>query len=288
MAEYAPDFEGSLDELISLIHRVATAQIVPDAIDNSWGDAERVAQIARSITAEDAQLFYQMALNGKRDIALSPDARRGFEMILLRMIAFRPAAVIDDSLRAEDLHNVVSPPVAAGEGSAPVKKPPEVPGRLPGNASMPVAQARTVEKPSAVESAGQFTLDSLAPDNWHQLVELLSLKGIVYNIAAHCELRHRTADALHFVLDHAHAVLFNEGHSERLRLALQNYFGHAVSVSIVPGEVHAEPPAMRLARLAQKRQAEAVIAIEGDPQLQALIKRFDGELDRSSIVPTDV
>ena len=110
----------------------------------------------------------------------------------------------------------------------------------------------------------------------------------MYNIAAHCELRHRTADALHFVLDHAHAVLFNEGHSERLRLALENYFGHAVSVSIVPGEVHAETPAMRLARLAQKRQAEAVIAIEGDPQLQALIKRFDGELDRSSIVPTDV
>lgn len=288
MAEYAPEFEGSLDELISLIHRVATAQIVPDAIDNSWGDAERVAQIARSITAEDAQLFYQMALNGKRDIALSPDPRRGFEMILLRMIAFRPATVIDDSLRAEDLHNVVSPPVAAGEGSAPVKKPPEVPGRLPGKASMPVAQARTVEKPSAVGSAGQFTLDSLTPGNWHQLVELLGLKGIVYNIAAHCELRHRTADALHFVLDHAHAVLFNEGHSERLRLALENYFGHAVSVSIVPGEVHEETPAMRLARLAQKRQAEAVIAIEGDPQLQALIRRFDGELDRSSIVPTDV
>ncbi len=64
--------------------------------------------------------------------------------------------------------------------------------------------------------------------------------------------------------------------------------GMHVSVSIVPGEVHAETPAMRLARLAQKRQAEAVIAIEGDPQLQALIKRFDGELDRSSIVPTDV
>ncbi len=176
MAEYAPDFEGSLDELISLIHRVATAQIVPDAIDNSWGDAERVAQIARSITAEDAQLFYQMALNGKRDIALSPDARRGFEMILLRMIAFRPAAVIDDSLRAEDLQTVVSPPVAAWEGSAPVKKPPEVPGRLPGKASMPVVQPPTGGKPSTVGSTtgdtGQFALDSLTPGSWHQLLEL--------------------------------------------------------------------------------------------------------------------
>jgi DNA polymerase III subunit gamma/tau len=292
MAEYAPEFEGSLDELISLIHRVATAQIVPDAIDNSWGDAERVAQIARSITAEDAQLFYQIAINGKRDIALSPDARRGFEMILLRMISFRPAAVIDDKLRGEDLHTVVSPPVAAGEGSALVKKPPEVPGRLPGKGSVPAAQAQTVEKPSTVgpaaPSAGQFALDSLTPGSWHQLLELLGLKGIVYNIAAHCVLRHRTVDALDFVLDHAHAVLFNEGHSERLRLALQNYFGHAMSVSIVPGEVQEETPAMRLARLAAQRQAQAVIAIEGDPQLQALIKRFDGELDRSSIVPTDL
>ena len=88
--EHAPDFEGALDELISLIHRVAIAQIAPEAIDNSWGDAQRVGQIAGSITAEDAQLFYQIALNGKRDIALAPDPRSGFEMILLRMLAFRP------------------------------------------------------------------------------------------------------------------------------------------------------------------------------------------------------
>ncbi len=124
MAEYAPDFEGSLDELLSLIHRVATAQIVPDAIDNSWGDAERVAQIARSITAEDAQLFYQMALNGKRDIALSPDPRRGFEMILLRMIAFRPAAVIDDSLRAGRFAECGVAPGRCGGGQRSRKKAP--------------------------------------------------------------------------------------------------------------------------------------------------------------------
>ncbi len=292
MAEFAPDFEGSLDELLSLIHRVATAQVVPDAIDNSWGDAERVAQIARSITAEDAQLFYQMALNGKRDIGLSPDARRGFEMILLRMIAFRPAAVIDDSVQLEELPRVVAPRVAAREGSAPVKKPPEVPGRVPGTAPKSAAHTPAREKPAPVDSTapatGQFVLDALSSDSWHELLELLGLKGIVYNIAAHCELRSRAGDTLQFVLDEAHAVLFNDGHGEKLRLALGNYFGHAVSVSIVPGEVQTETPAMRLKRRAEKRQAEAVVAIEGDPQLQALIARFDGELDRSSIAPTDI
>ena len=98
MAEHAPDFEGSVVELISMIHRVTVAQIVPQAIDNSWGDAERVAQIANSISAEDAQLYYQLAINGKRDMTYAADPRSGFEMILLRMIAFRPTAVLDESL----------------------------------------------------------------------------------------------------------------------------------------------------------------------------------------------
>tara|TARA_B110000503_G_scaffold21110_1_gene32034 strand:- start:33169 stop:34857 length:1689 start_codon:yes stop_codon:yes gene_type:complete len=309
MSEFAPDFAGSLDELLSLIHRVATAQVVPNAIDNSWGDAERVAQIARAITAEDTQLFYQMALNGKRDFALSPDPRRGFEMILLRMLAFRPAAVIDDSVRPEDLQNVESSPVAGREDSAPVKKSPEV-------LSAPVVRSsasdidtsvkvetRVVEAAivpaipteqaaasadSIVSPAGGVTLDALIIGNWWQLLELLGLTGMMYNIASHCEVRQRSGNDLEFVLDSGHAALFNDSHSDKLRLALQNYFGHPLTVAVVLGKPTAETPAMRLKRLAQARQAEAVVAIETDPQLQALIARFDGELDHSSIHPTDV
>ncbi len=292
MAEFAPDFESSLDELLSLIHRVATAQVVPSAIDNSWGDADRVAQIARSLTAEDAQLFYQMALNGKRDIALSPDPRRGFEMILLRMLAFRPAAVIDEKLQWEDLQNVMSPQVAAGEGGAPAKKFSEVPAVSCGEALRESAETASHAAPSAVDSkkamADQFALNALRPDNWYQLLELLGLKGIVYNIASHCELRSHLDGELRFVLDDAHAALFNDSHCQKLRLALGNYFGHPVPVSIEPGEVRTETPAMRVARLAQLRRAEAIYAIEDDPQVQALIARFDGELDRASILPTDV
>jgi DNA polymerase-3 subunit gamma/tau len=96
------------------------AQAVPDAIDNSWGDAERVSGLAGNMTAEDAQLFYQMALNGKRDLPLAPDARKGFEMIMLRMLAFRPLAVIDERIEATDLREVAP---SAAEGGDPVKKP---------------------------------------------------------------------------------------------------------------------------------------------------------------------
>jgi len=291
MAELAPDFEGSLDELMSLIHRVTTAQVVPDAIDNSWGDADRVAQIARTITAEDAQLFYQIALNGKRDIALSPDTRRGFEMIMLRMIAFRPVAVIDDSHQPGHTQARTSTPVAASEGSTFAKKSRE---RLhPGSAHPAVpatGQDATTDALVARQKEpvpGSFSLEELTRDSWYQLLELLGLAGIIYNIASHCELKAREGTHLHFVLDITHAALFNDSHGGKLGAAMQSYFGHPVSVSVTPGAVSGETPAMRLARLARMRQEEAIDAIEGDPQLQALIARFDGQLDRSSILPTD-
>jgi DNA polymerase-3 subunit gamma/tau len=314
MGEHAPDFEGGLDELLSLIHRVAMAQVVPDAIDNSWGDAERVGQIASAITAEDAQLFYQIALNGKRDIGLAPDPRGGFEMTLLRMLAFRPAAVIDESLGPEDLQAVVQQeqPSAAVEVGTQAKKPHEVPQPAVAPLESTPVESRPV-RPAPVEPipvvpepvvsksveqapveqapimpAGAIALADLIPANWPQLLESLGLLGIVYNIASHCDLRSNDNGALEFVLDAGNASLFNDSHNDKIRLALENYFGHPLSVCIVPGDVQRETPAMRQARLAQERQREAVASIEGDPQLQKLIARFDGELDRSSIVPTDM
>ncbi|MCB1706120.1 MAG: DNA polymerase III subunit gamma/tau [Halioglobus sp.] len=299
MSEFAPDFEGSLDELLSLLHRVATAQVVPDAIDNSWGDAERVAELARTVTAEDAQLFYQMALNGKRDFALSPDPRRGFEMTLLRMLAFRPAAVIDDTVQVDDLRSVEAPAAAVEEDSAPVKKSPEAPSApVPADtavpapaASIPEVAASAATAPgadAAADAATGYALDDLTQDNWWHLLEQLGLTGMMHNIASHCELSQRRGGHLDFVLDSGHAALFNDSHSDKLRLALQNFFASPVTVTVTLGKPCGETPAMRLNRLAAQRQAEAVDAIEGDPQLQALIARFDGELDHSSIHPTDV
>jgi DNA polymerase-3 subunit gamma/tau len=283
MSEHAPDFEGSLDELISLIHRVAIAQAVPDAIDNNWGDAERVGQIAKAITQEDAQLFYQVAINGKRDIGLAADPRSGFEMLVLRMIAFRPAAVLDESLTPDDLQPGALPLVntVAGEVDPPLKKPLDAPaGTAP---ELPPAQPIAEQAPAPV----LLELSALTPDNWVDTLEKLGLVGIVYNIAANCELRSRDDNSLEFVLDRNSSNLFNEGHAGKMRMALENYFGITLSVSVVPDELSGETPAMIKTRRTEQRQREAVIALEGDPLLQQLIERFDGELDRTSIVPLE-
>lgn len=90
LAEHEPDYGAVLSELLSVLHQVAVAQMVPGAVDRSQGCAERAMHLAEQTTAEDIQLFYQSGLVGQRDLSMAPDARTGFEMVLLRMLAFRP------------------------------------------------------------------------------------------------------------------------------------------------------------------------------------------------------
>ncbi|MDX1634495.1 MAG: DNA polymerase III subunit gamma/tau [Marinobacter sp.] len=92
ISDFAPDYSAILADLLSLFHRVTMEQVVPGTADNALGDAEQVQALARQLSAEDAQLFYQAALMGRKDLAITPDARMGFEMALLRMLAFRPGA----------------------------------------------------------------------------------------------------------------------------------------------------------------------------------------------------
>jgi len=304
MAEHAPDFEGSLDELISMLHRVAVAQVVPDAIDNSWGDAERVARIAGGMTAEDTQLFYQIALNGKRDMAFAADPRSGFEMILLRMVAFRPAAVIDEHVELAEVPG--SAPAAervALEVDPPGKKPHRAPAlaaptpvkteAVASPVAQPAPQPVTEPAPASGVHAGQVAEPTqegglaLSPATWAEVLEQLGLGGIVYNIASNCELRSREGDSLQFILDPANVSLYNSGHLEQIRTALEKHLGCSLAVTIEPGELQGESPVQCQRRIQHERQLAAVASMESDPVLQELITRFDGELDRESIVPVD-
>ena len=91
LAEQGPDWGGVLAEILNVLHRVAIAQALPEAVDNGQGDRDRVLALARALPAEDVQFYYQMGLIGRRDLPLAPNPRSGFEMVMLRMLAFRPA-----------------------------------------------------------------------------------------------------------------------------------------------------------------------------------------------------
>ncbi|HEX22907.1 MAG TPA: DNA polymerase III subunit gamma/tau, partial [Chromatiales bacterium] len=97
LAEQAPDFAGVLAELTSTLHRIALAQAVLEAVNDEMADREAVLALAERLSPEDVQLYYQIALIGRRDLPLAPTPRGGFEMVLLRMLAFRPDTGRDDT-----------------------------------------------------------------------------------------------------------------------------------------------------------------------------------------------
>ena len=144
LAEQGADFAGVLAELISTLQRIAIAQVLPDATDNSLGDQERVLALAGQVSAEDVQLFYQLALHGRRDLPLAPDPRGGFEMALLRMLAFRPGTLTHTGTPAP-AGVTAAPPAGAAVAAPPA--PGADPGKTPG-----ISQARTdssVPRPAA-------------------------------------------------------------------------------------------------------------------------------------------
>src|SRR5580658_708207 len=113
--ERSPDYAQLLDQLAALLERVALKQLVPGFEGDELHPAELLARLAGQIGAEDLQLYYQTAILGRRDLALAPDARTGFRMTLIRMLAFRPAAAGAGSAASGSAHK---PARSAGTGAS--------------------------------------------------------------------------------------------------------------------------------------------------------------------------
>ncbi|WPN45689.1 DNA polymerase III subunit gamma/tau [Pseudomonas sp. P8_241] len=159
LAEQGPDWNGVLSEILNVLHRVAIAQALPEGVDNGHGDRDRVLALAQALPAEDVQFYYQMGLIGRRDLPLAPDPRGGFEMVLLRMLAFRPAETVDaprqplkpvgiSQATVDSAKPVAASPVVAAVAVAPSPTPVVAPAPVP----EPVAPVIVAEpEPVAVE-----------------------------------------------------------------------------------------------------------------------------------------
>ncbi|BAP44341.1 DNA polymerase III subunits gamma and tau [Pseudomonas sp. StFLB209] len=180
LAEQGPDWNGVLAEMLNVLHRVAIAQALPEAVDNGHGDRDRVLALAQTLPGEDVQFYYQMGLIGRRDLPLAPDPRGGFEMVLLRMLAFRPADSSDAPSQALKPVGVsqakadprptpaaaVSPVSAATQQSASAPAPAIEPARpapqaaqpttaCPEPAAAPVVEPAPVVAPAPVAEAAE-------------------------------------------------------------------------------------------------------------------------------------
>ncbi|MDE2139927.1 MAG: DNA polymerase III subunit gamma/tau, partial [Gammaproteobacteria bacterium] len=235
--ELAPDYETILGDLASCLQRVALAQALPEApADLAMDDAVRI--LGGGFTPEQVQLCYQIALFGKRDLALAPSPRGGFEMTLLRMLAFIP-------VQAETVRAPASAAAAA---------------RAAGTAQSAAA------RPNLVSKAAQTWKD---PD-WIGLVESLELRGAAQQLALNCQYRQREANTLHLELDTAHAHLATEQLIQRLQEAIARHYGEPLKIRIQAVHADLDTPAKRDARRQAENLQAAQAAIAADPNVRNL------------------
>jgi DNA polymerase-3 subunit gamma/tau len=272
LAEQAADFSSVLAELISSLHRIAFAQVLPDAMDDSLGDAAAILNLAKQMSAEDVQLFYQIGVIGRRDLPLIPDARSGFEMVLLRMLAFRPA---DNGIK-----NAVSAPIKRAV-PAEITLPPVTNAKLSATAPDPVP-AMPLEIPASLTMPREDP-----PQNWSSIVNALKLTGIARELAVNCELKQHSEDSVHLVLDTAHAHMRSKKVEERIEQALQQYYAAPLKLVIAVDKPVQETPASKQTRQQGERQQAAVAAIQADANIKSLRDTFNASINPDSIQPVD-
>ena len=297
IAEHAPDFVSTLDELSSILHQMTIAQTVPGALDTSWPDQARIVELAASATVDDTQLFWQMAVSGRREVHLASSARAGLEMILLRMIAFRPAAVIQSQAAVGDppVKKPDPPAMPVGSDAEPNTKPDTTPDTTPSPSVSSALKSGAAPQGSGEQpadgplanghaSAG-LGLEQLTSEGWPTLFDRLQFTGILHNIALNLELSEVSGSALSFSLAEGEATLLNDRHPGQFTQALCQQLGQVVTATITVINHSGRTPAAHRAAAAAARLADAEHAISSDDALHGLLKAFDAEIIPGSLRP---
>ena len=293
LAEFSPDFENVLAELLSLLHHMSLAKTVPEALDEFVSAREVLLQLAEEVSAEDLHLFYQIALIGRRDLPLSPDARSGFEMIMLRLLAFRPA-----SADAARINNSGVPLNSRPANSQPAIKP-QHPVQ---NKSHVVSQAaaskqNTDAPPASIEASSEQASSAQAPsgqapsgqavsDDWREIVDALGLGGLVKQLAINCIMKKRDGKKIVLQIEAGHSNLINPKAKQRLQQALGEYYNIDAHLDIVvSSQIKNESPAQSMQRETNERQQQAEQSINEDSFTQALKEKFNAEIIPGSVKP---
>ena len=284
-------FDTALQEMAVLLHRLAIAQTVPDAISEDVPERETVFSLAQRFTPEDIQLFYQIVLQGRHDLGLAPDEYAGFTMTLLRMLAFipevAPASTGSGTKTARETHTLrtdiasVQPAVRnktdTGNGTADKVQPARTAASAPDTSS---------DSPS-LAVASPIPANSLAETGWPELAGRMKLTGMARMLAQHCEIKRMTDDSIELCVPEMHKHLLEKSYQDKIRTALGEVFGNPVRVSFSVGVVTGMTPAAMENREKQARQLQAVAAIESDPFVRDLVEHLDATLIHSSIKPVE-
>ena len=260
------DFADVLRGMLEALHEMAVSQAV---------NAEQTL-----FAADEVQLYYQIALLGLRDLEIAPDPRSGFEMTLLRMLAFAPKPDSTVPPRAAQSSSSLGDSAAAAKNpdvsvAEPESSGPEALQRVAH--STPAAPA---PQPEVVEPVLEgFVADAQLLSRWYEWVEQIKLSGVAKMIAEHAVLKTLQLPKVALVLSDEHDTLLNEAQRSGLARALAELLGEEVELEVEIGPIASETPNQLKARLAQERQSDAEAALQQDTVVQNLLSEFGGKIE---------
>lgn len=247
---HAADFLQVIDALLTYLHQMALTQLVLHT--NLTKENERIQQLAQLLSAEDTQLYYQIALISRRDLSLAPTPRLGFEMMLLRMLAFNPSKLAENS-------------------QSPTKK------------SLPSETLAFTKNQQSIESNTPGVVDQKPTLEWITLVKQLNLTGLSYTFACQCVLQEYANNQIKLLLDPKQTALRTPKQEEKLAQALSKHFAQPISLSISLGAANLLTPARYQQQQKAQQLEETTKNLQKDPTLQAIIKTFDAKFQPESI-----
>ena len=271
IASRSLSYDSALEELASILHRVALAQAGATPAEDD-PDAQRITALAQRLDGGRVQVMYQVALLGRRDLSLAPDEFAGFTMALLRMLSFAGASSAPRIERPAASDRKAEPRAAS---VAPAPTPP------PRRPSAPAAQAA----PQPVAPATNVAIDF--DGDWPALVERLGLTGMAGMVARHGELASFDNGHFQLVVPEAYRMYTEKAYQDKLKAELVARFGAGVRLTVRVGSTSGTSLAAARSKEMARRQASATEAIEEDPFVRDLVRDLGAEVVTSSIRPAE-
>lgn len=270
LSQLSPDFTDLLQQLLQFLHRIALVQHVPTTLTHDL-DVDVVAELAKQLSPEDVQLYYQIGLLGQKDLELSPDPRSGFEMVMLRMLTFRPAKIsaqanISPATNANAIAPAVIEQIPSQPTVAPTLHQPSSPPQL-------IAPQETAVHPVAMHL-----------QNWESMVANLK-SGMTKQFASRCVLEHLDDTQCKLSLDPEFQSLLDDDSMEKLEKSLRELLAKPIKLSIEVKTLDAHTPAQLITQAQENRQQEAVQAIYEDRSIIYFQDNFDAQVLPETIQP---
>jgi len=315
MAMRSLSYPVALQDLGSLLHRIAIAQTVPSALPQDLPERAEIMRLASGFDLEEVQLFYQIVVHGRHELGLAPDDYAGFSMTLLRLLAFRPEHAAQPGAAVAPAASSTAPTRAAGglnparaaleaarNGgkvaapavmAAPALQEPAAPSPAvlpiadPPIADQSTAQACIVDNARAVVAPPAAPLPDLNWDgHWPALAKILPVRGVVQQLALQSELIgcENNQGVIQFHLRVALETLLSSGSANKLMAALSKHFGQPIRVIADVGAVSHTAHQQATAEH-QVRQHQAEQTMRSDPFVQTLMREFGATIVPGSIKP---